>query len=173
MVRAIRNKQVTTTSYTGHMSRNVAALLAAVLCLCATARPTSAHHSYGAFFDLCKSVTVAGRVDNIRWQNPHIYFDLVTDDKTTYLVEWTQMTDPRTAAGRPEALKAGDRVVVNGSPIKDVAKLRASYPVFRDNPDPKMVSAIQEIRRVSDGWTYSGGGGPSAQECAAAAAARK
>ena len=83
--------------------------------------------------------------------------------------------DERSEDGRgtPEALKAGDRVVVNGSPLKDVAKLRAAYPVFKDNPDPKMVSAITQIRRVSDGWTYSGGGRPSAEECAAAAAARK
>src|SRR6185295_5897488 len=124
-----RNKRVTTSSYTRHMARNVAALLTAFACICTTAKSASAHHSYGAFFHLCKSVTVDGRVDNIRWQNPHIYFDLVTDDKTTYLVEWAQMTDPRTAAGKPEALKVGDRIAVNGSPIKDVAKLRATYPV--------------------------------------------
>jgi hypothetical protein len=155
------------------MYRHAVVSVAAAVLIGAASSPAVAHHSYGAYFDLCKSVTLEGRVDNVRWQNPHIYLDVTTDDRTTYLVEWTKMWDSRTAAGKPEALKTGDRIVVTGSPIKDVAKLRAAYPVFKGNPDPKMVSAILQIRRVGDGWTWSTGGKPTAEECAAAAAARK
>ncbi len=48
-------------------------LIAGVALLTAGARPTLAHHSFAAEFDINKPFTVTGVVSKVAWQNLHVY----------------------------------------------------------------------------------------------------
>jgi Family of unknown function (DUF6152) len=141
------------------MKRN-AIHLATAICI-TVASSASAHHSYGLFYDLCTSVTIEGQVESVQWKNPHVWIDLKTDDGTTYGVEWTGPQNLTRAGLATDALKAGDRVVVTGSPIRDAAQFRAAYPALaRLDPMPQVVSALTQIRRMSDSWNWTRAVGP-------------
>ena len=98
----------------------------------------SAHHSYAAF-DVCKPVALDGEVTSVQWVNPHIVIDLKTHDVASYRIEWMSLIQLE-RAGLAEPLKAGDRVIITGSAMRD--------------PELKVLSLIAEIRRPSDGWSW-------------------
>ena len=89
-------------------------------------------------------------------EDPHSYIDFTTDDVTAYRAEWTSLnglTILGVAAGAVEALTPGERVVFTGSPAKDPAAVRVTYPVFRGWTQ-NVVSALTEIHRASGGWSW-------------------
>ena len=135
--------------------------------LMASALSLSAHHSHPLFYDQCKSVTIEGRVESIQWKNPHVWLDLKMDDGTTYHAEWTSL-EGVTRNGGPgaarDALAAGARVVVTGNPVRDPARIRAGYPAFKDDPDPKIVDVL-EIRRMNDSWRWARPDGGIPPQC--------
>src|SRR5687768_1121923 len=128
------------------MTRHVGLLLATALWLGA-ASSAHAHHAYQLFFDMCTSVTIEGRVSSVEWKDPHVWIDLETDDGTTYAAEWTGPQNLTRAGVAADVLKAGDRVVVIGSP--------PLKPEMRRNQTARVVSALTEIRRASDGWRWA------------------
>jgi hypothetical protein len=144
------------------MTRHTVILAAAVgvgLCLCTAAAPSArAHHSYAIFADPCASVTIEGRIENIQWKEPHVWFDLMADDGTVYHAEWTSLSGLSTRGATPpatETLKAGDRIVVTGSRMRDAAAIRAAVPELKSDPRPNSVTALTQVRRASDGWTWT------------------
>ena len=142
-------------------------ILAATISIATAASTAYAHHSYGAFFDLCTSVTIEGRIDSIEWKNPHVWIDLTTDGGA-YRAEWTSLQGLSSRGVATDALKVGDRVAVTGSPMRDPASIRD--PAVRAlMPDPasaaKVVSALTQIRRVSDGWSWAGDDRMPPPEC--------
>lgn len=86
--------------------------------------PAVAHHSY-AVFDLRKRLTVAGTVAKFEWTNPHSYlwvyvprpgspkeYDLYAfENGSPTMMSWLGWTK--------SVLKAGDRVSIDYSPLKD------------------------------------------------------
>ena len=130
-----------------HMTRLVGLLLATALGVCAAPFSAHGHHAYQLFFDVCTSVTIEGRVSSVQWQDPHVWIDLETDDGTTYAAEWTGPRNLTTFGVAADVLKVGDRVVVIGSP--------PLKPEMRRNQTQKVVSALTEIRRASDGWRWA------------------
>lgn len=140
--------------------------LAEAFCLCAVST-AHAHHSHGAIYDLCKSVTIEGRVESVEWKNPHTWFVVKTDAGTTYHVEWTglQLLD-RQGFGRSaqDAVTYGARVVVTGHPPRDATVVRTNYPSFKDDPDPRVIDPTQ-IRRVDTSFNWAVAGGPLAPDC--------
>ena len=147
------------------MKRRVVIALATAVGIWAAPFSAHAHHSYGAFFDLCRSVTIEGRVENIQWKDPHVWINLTTDGGTAYRVEWTSLRGLSNRGITAESLKAGDRVVVTGSPMKDPASIK-DPAVKALMPDPAsastVVSALTQIRRVSDSWSWRIAGPPDA-----------
>jgi hypothetical protein len=122
-----------------------------------------AHHSHPAFYDACKSVTIAGQVESVQWKNPHVLIDLKTDEGTAYRAEWTSAGAlERRAIERP---KVGDRVVVAGNPMRDVAAIRARFPDLKLEPPEKPVVDVTEIRSASDGWNWKRDPEPSPPKC--------
>ena len=111
----------------------------AALAACFIFGPANAHHSY-AQFDQCKSVALEGEVTSVSWVNPHIVIDLKTTD-VSYRVFWFSLTQLQQAGIEPEALKTGDHVVVTGNEMRD--------------PALKVLSLVSEIRRPSDGWSWT------------------
>jgi hypothetical protein len=92
------------------MTRHAVIPLAAALCAWTAVFPVEAHHSYGAFYDLCKSVTIEGRVAAVQWKAPHVYVELTLDDGTAYRAEWTSRQGLSRTGVTADVLKVGDRM---------------------------------------------------------------
>jgi hypothetical protein len=96
------------------------ALLAAMLTV---ARPAAAHHSF-AMFEPTKTLTFKGTVKTFQWTNPHVIISvLVQPDEGGAAQEWAlETTSPGVLTRNGwtrQSLKAGDRVSVVFSPLRD------------------------------------------------------
>jgi hypothetical protein len=120
--------------------RPVSVGITAAVGLCTAAWPALAHHSY-ADFEPCKIVSIEGEIAKIEWVNPHILITLETDDAGTYTAVWFSLTQLAVAGVAAETLHPNERVVVTGSPHRDDSEL--------------VLTRLTEIRRASDGWTWS------------------
>ena len=66
-------------------SLDVLALLAVGLVLAA---PTSAHHSFGAEYDVAQPITMQGVLTKIEWTNPHTHIYVDVKDEQGKVVNW-------------------------------------------------------------------------------------
>lgn len=88
------------------------------------ALPAVAHHSY-AVFDLRKRLTVAGTVAKFEWTNPHSYLWVYVPRSGSpkkydlYGFENGSPTMMSRLGWTKSVLKAGDRVSIDYSPLKD------------------------------------------------------
>ena len=85
--------------------------------------PAVAHHSF-AMYEPTKTLTLKGTVKSFQWTNPHVVvWVLVQPDGGGAAQEWSfETTSPGvlTRAGwTRQSLKAGDRVSVTFSPLRD------------------------------------------------------
>jgi hypothetical protein len=79
-------------------------------------------------FDHAKTMTIRGVVLELRWVNPHVSLLVkgVVDGEQTEQEDWLmEMTSPgnlvRAGGWSRNAVKAGDRVVVEFSPLRDTS----------------------------------------------------
>lgn len=85
----------------------------------------SAHHSFAAFFDHEKSVSVHGKVTRFHFANPHgiIAIEVTNPDGTKKI--WKGETNSPSAMMRrgwtKESVKVGDTVTIDGWPARDGA----------------------------------------------------
>jgi len=141
----------------------------AALAMSAAEHRAYAHHSWGGFYDMCARVTVEGAIDTIEWKDPHTWITLKADDGTIYRTELASARGLERQGFKPDTLKPGDRITVNGSPMRDPALIRARFPDMKTTPgwetDPrwKTTVALWQVRRASDGWSYSQSGGTPAE----------
>jgi hypothetical protein len=81
-----------------------------------------AHHS-GAMFDMTKTVTIAGTVQQFNWTNPHSSFKvLVSNSAGTEDVWAVEMGGPNNLVRegwKRTTLKPGDKVTVTVRPLRD------------------------------------------------------
>ena len=104
-------------------SEKFSAIAAVVAVLAGGASPVSAHHSF-AMFEPTKTLTLKGTIKTFQWTNPHvIVWVLVPPEGNAAAQEWSlETTSPGvlTRAGwTRQSLKAGDRVSVVFSPLRD------------------------------------------------------
>jgi hypothetical protein len=95
------------------------ALLAAALVV--TAPPLRAHHS-GAMFDDGKVLEVTGTVKEMQWTNPHIWIQVIVEDKgvkTEWSIEGGSPNSLSRNGWRSTTFKPGDVVSVRMNPMKD------------------------------------------------------
>jgi hypothetical protein len=96
-------------------------LLAAALILAAPSQPLQAHHG-GAAFDQTQSVTLQGTMTELQFANPHVllFFDIKNDKgEMENWSGWLTAPNKLARAGwTKRTLKAGDKVVVTGTPHK-------------------------------------------------------
>lgn len=82
-----------------------------------------AHHSFSAEYDGSQPVAVTGTVSKVEWKNPHIWFYVDVADDAGKLHTWGFSGG---APGmlmrrgiRPDALKVGDTIKVEGFRARD------------------------------------------------------
>ena len=91
------------------------------------AYPVAAHHST-TMFDHAKVVSIAGTVKEVHWTNPHVaifvYGSLAAGgEPTLWLMEMTSPGNLVRAGGwSRSAVKPGDKVTVDFSPLRDGKK---------------------------------------------------
>jgi hypothetical protein len=107
--------------------RKIAGIAAAACALAAGVDPAIAHHST-TMFDHSKTLTVTGTVVELRWTNPHVSLAVngtihEGDEPTVWLLEMTSPGNLVRAGGwTRSALKPGDKVQVEMSPLRDSDK---------------------------------------------------
>ena len=84
----------------------------------------SAHHSFGAEYDVNKPITLTGTVTNIEWTNPHSHFYLDVKDDHGNVVSWKfEGYGPgvlyRTGWKKDVTFKPGDVITVFGWRARD------------------------------------------------------
>src|SRR5215210_7140375 len=97
--------------------------VAALLCAAAAfvAPSALAHHS-AAMFDDGKVVELTGTVKEMQWANPHVWLQVVVDDKgkkTEWSLEGGSPNSLSRQGWRSTTFKAGDVVAVRFNPMKD------------------------------------------------------
>ena len=105
----------------------VAAAVALFSSLALGVSSVAAHHS-STMYDHSKTMTIKGVAVELRWVNPHVSLSIngtINDGETPEL--WVmEMTSPgnlvRAGGWRRDAVKPGDRVEVDFSPLRDADK---------------------------------------------------
>jgi hypothetical protein len=95
-----------------------AGLIAAALTIAA---PAVAHHS-AAMFDDSKVLELKGTVKELQWANPHIWLQVIVDDKgkkTEWSLEGGSPNSLSRQGWRSTTFKPGDAVTVRLNPMKD------------------------------------------------------
>ena len=115
------------------------AMLGLIIAVTVGGGPASAHHSYGAYFEN-ETVSLEGTIETIRFANPHVVMTLRTDASEVYTLEWQTLPQLRYGHVGPTTLKAGDRIIVKGSPPRD--------------PASHTITLLREIQRPADGWLW-------------------
>jgi hypothetical protein len=139
------------------MKRHVVFLAATAVCMGALASSAFAHHSHPIFYDVCKPVTVEGRIDTIQFKDPHTLIFVRLDDGTVYTVDWMGLRGLTTSGSigpAQRALVPGSRVVVTGDSIRSGEEIRAHFPEITKDPNPRTIDPI-EIRRVGDSYSWA------------------
>jgi hypothetical protein len=138
------------------MKRNLLTLATAIGV--ATAASTAyAHHSHPYFYDQCKRLTIDGRVESVKWQDPHTWIVLRRDDGTAYTIDWMGLrglTNNRIIDPARAGLVSGARIVVTGNPIRSAAQIREHFPDFKYEVNPNTVDP-KSIRRVDDSFNWA------------------
>ena len=122
-----------------------------------------AHHSHPIFYDACTSVTLEGTIESVEWKNPHVLLDIKATDGKAYRADWTSIGAlERAKVAQP---KAGDRVVIRGNPMRDIAAIKAKFPELTLEPPTKPVVDIVQVRGVNDNWSWARTEPATAPDC--------
>ena len=95
------------------------AFLLVLVCGVFVARLAAAHHSFAAYFDGQKAVTLTGEVASVEWTNPHFHFSIDVKDADGAVARWRFEGFPpnmlvRQGWRRDETLTPGATVTVEG-----------------------------------------------------------
>jgi len=106
-----------------HATFKVSSILGLAAAMAGAAPPVSAHHSF-AMYEPTKTLTLNGTVKTFQWTNPHVViWILVQPEGGGAPQEWSiETTSPGvlTRGGwTRQSIKAGDRVSVTFSPLRD------------------------------------------------------
>jgi hypothetical protein len=132
-------------------------ILATAVGIAAAAASALAHHSHPFFYDVCKTVTIEGRIDRVEFKDPHTLIFLKTDDGTAYTVDWAGLrglTNNNWLAPAKAALVFGARITVTGARIRTTAEIREHFPEFTSVVNPNTLDPAL-IRRVDNSWSWT------------------
>jgi hypothetical protein len=97
-------------------------VLAGAALMLAAATPAFAHHSF-AMYEKEKKVVLNGELKEVRWQNPHIGFDVLGKDETGKVQQW-KIEGPSPIEWRSKGwtksdFTVGEKVTLKISPARD------------------------------------------------------
>ena len=98
-------------------------LIAVGLATCVTAAAAvSAHHSFGATYEVGKEITLEGKIVQFVYRNPHSFVHVEAPDTEGALqrwaIEWGGTAQLTTQGVRRDSLKVGDQVTIVGRPSR-------------------------------------------------------
>lgn len=115
-------------------------MLTAVL---AAATPTLAHHAFSTYYFEDQQVSIDGVVVEFTLQAPHAWVYLVapapSGEMQRYAAEWSNPARLGRDKIVKDTLRAGDRVVISGSP----GRVASEFKIH-----------LKHIVRPADGWTW-------------------
>ena len=104
-----------------------------------------AHHSFAKTYSEEKHVTLQGEVVSFEYRNPHAWVYFTAPDESgvmrKYGAEWANPRRLQQQGVEATAIKAGDHVIVGGSPSRNAS----DYAVH-----------LKSIERPADGWAWPG-----------------
>ena len=105
--------------------RRALVVIAGLVVAAATA---SAHHSYGATYDVKKEIKLEGKLVQFIYRNPHAYVHIQAKDangvEQRWAVEWAGTAQLTTAGVTKESLKVGDEIRIIGRPSRVTGEYR-------------------------------------------------
>lgn len=111
------------------------------------AMAAQAHHSFTATYDESQEIRIEGTLVAFHFRNPHASVDVLAENEDGEMVrwgvEWGGAGQLASQGVTRESLKAGDYVVITGSPSRNAELHRMR---------------MQSLRRPSDGfgWGFEG-----------------
>jgi hypothetical protein len=107
------------------------------------AASASAHHSFGATYEVSKQIKLEGKIVQFVYRNPHSFVHIEAPDTEgatqRWAVEWGGTAQLTTAGVTRESLKVGDKVTIVARP----SRVPGEYRVLMVN-----------LNRPSDGFTW-------------------
>ena len=105
----------------------------ACLALLLSASAVFGHHSFRAQFDSYKPMQCTGTVTKVEWTNPHARFYVDVKDSNGTVTNWNfELGSPlqlRRQGWKPDSLKVGDQVTVEGYLAKDGSKMASASKI--------------------------------------------
>jgi hypothetical protein len=103
----------------------------------------SAHHSFGATYEISKEIKLEGKIVQFVYRNPHSFVHVEAPDpagaQQRWAIEWGGTAQLSGAGVQRDTLKVGDQVAVVGRP----SRVPGEYRVLMVN-----------LTRPSDGFTW-------------------
>lgn len=110
------------------LTRRIAGWLVAAAAV-ASATVVTAHHSYGATYDVSAEIRLEGRLVQFVLRNPHSFVHVQAPDAKgvmqRWAIEWAGTAQLNTQGVRRESLRVGDEIVVVGRPSRVPGEYRA------------------------------------------------
>ena len=125
------------------MMRTLVLLAAAVVLVVTSA---SAHHSFGATYEVSKQIKLEGKIAQFVYRNPHSFVHVEAPDaegvQQRWAIEWGGTAQLTNTGVQRDTLKVGDHVLVTGRP----SRVPGEYRVL-----------LVTLVRPSDGFTWGRG----------------
>ncbi|HEY3042449.1 MAG TPA: DUF6152 family protein [Vicinamibacterales bacterium] len=124
--------------------RSVLSLLAlATVLALAVGTTVSAHHSFGATYDVNKKIQLKGKLVQFAYRNPHSFVHVEAPDADgvvqRWAIEWGGTAQLANAGVKRDSLKIGDDVVIIANP----SRVPGEYRVLMVN-----------LTRPADGFSW-------------------
>jgi hypothetical protein len=111
------------------------------------AAPLLAHHSAAVHYDVGKTISISGVVQEFRYTNPHAVVRIAVKNTSgaeeVWSVEWAPTSVLRRIGVTPEIIRPGDQVTAMGTPSRDGSR-----------------DVLMQRLTFADGRPPIGGGGP-------------
>jgi Family of unknown function (DUF6152) len=102
------------------------------------------HHVVRSTYKVKETATVEGKVLQFLFRNPHSYVRIQAADGSTWVLEWDTVKKLRKQGVQQDTLRAGDDLIITGSPPRRADERRM---------------LIRVLRRQSDGFVWGLGKG--------------
>ena len=107
--------------------RNFLGLLAVATVL-AIGTTASAHHSFGATYEISKEIKLEGKLVQVVYRNPHSFVHIEAPDangvKQRWAIEWGGTAQLANQGVKRQTLNIGDEVVVTARPSRAPGEFR-------------------------------------------------